>query len=142
MGWWWNLNRSKSDCSIRPPGLCLGRPAERRGGAGGLAEGQVNADAIFYFSLPSTGSNYFTEPEKARAGYQRVFSKGFVRDYPLDIRHTSGGITDVLYNASVYKDEKGSVLGVFAAARDVTERKRFEREHGKGSRFTLVLEEK
>jgi len=68
-------------------------------------------------------SDYFTEPEKAREGYQQVFSQGFVRDYPLAIRHASGRITDVLYNASVYKDDKGNVRGVFAAARDVTERK-------------------
>src|SRR5207247_771567 len=65
-------------------------------------------------------SDYFVEQEKARAGYQKVFSEGLVRDYPLAIRHTSGWIMDVLYNASVYKDEKGNVLGVFAAARDVT----------------------
>lgn len=71
-------------------------------------------------------SNFFTEPDKAREGYQRVFSEGFVRDYPLAIRHTSGRVTEVLYNASVYRDDKGGVLGVFAAARDVTERKRFE----------------
>ena len=68
-------------------------------------------------------SDYFTEPEKAQEGYQQVFEKGFVADYPLTIRHTSGNLTDVLYNASVYKDDKGNVLGVFAAARDVTEQK-------------------
>lgn len=71
-------------------------------------------------------SNYFTEPDKAREGYQRVFAEGFVRDYPLAIRHISGRITDVLYNASVYKDNNGNVLGVFAAARDIAERKRVE----------------
>ncbi|HTG45860.1 MAG TPA: PAS domain S-box protein, partial [Verrucomicrobiae bacterium] len=71
-------------------------------------------------------SDYFTEPDKARAGYQKAFSEGLVRDYPLAIRHISGRVTDVLYNGSVYKDDKGKVLGVFAAARDVTERKRFE----------------
>src|SRR5579863_2556190 len=71
-------------------------------------------------------SDYFTEPDKAREGYQQVFSQGFVRDYPLAIRHSSGRVTDVLYNASVYKDDKGNVLGVFAAARDVTERKQAE----------------
>ena len=65
-------------------------------------------------------ANYFTEPEKAREGYRRVFSQGFVTDYPLTIRHVDGRPTDVLYNASVYKDAAGSVLGVFAAARDVT----------------------
>jgi len=73
-------------------------------------------------------SNYFTEPEKAREGYQQVFAKGFVTDYPLTIRHRNGRLTDVLYNASVYKDTRGNVLGVFAAARDVTARKRAEEE--------------
>jgi PAS domain S-box-containing protein len=72
-------------------------------------------------------ANYFTDPEQARAGYLQVFAKGFVTDYPLAIRHLSGKITDVLYNASIYRDDAGKVLGVFAAARDVTERKRFER---------------
>ena len=65
-------------------------------------------------------SDYFTEPEKAREGYQQVFEKGFVTDYPLTIRHKDGNLVDVLYNASVYKDIRGNVLGVFAAARDVT----------------------
>ncbi|AKB49849.1 sensory transduction histidine kinase [Methanosarcina barkeri str. Wiesmoor] len=71
-------------------------------------------------------SDYFTEPEKARAGYQQVFMQGEVRDYTLEIQHKDGHITPVLYNASVYKDENGKVMGVFAAARDITERKRAE----------------
>ncbi|MDP3506248.1 MAG: PAS domain S-box protein [Myxococcales bacterium] len=71
--------------------------------------------------------DYFTNPEEARAGYRRVFSEGLVRDYPLAVRHTNGRITDVLYNASVYKDEQGNVLGVFAAARDVTLQKQTSR---------------
>jgi len=71
-------------------------------------------------------SDYFTEPEKAREGYQQVFAEGFVTDYPLTIRHEDGHLTDVLYNASVYKDVQGNVLGVFAAARDITERKQAE----------------
>ena len=68
-------------------------------------------------------SDYFTEPEKARAGYRRVFSQGAVTDYPLTIRHRDGRLTDVLYNASVYRDLSGKVLGVFAAARDVTQQR-------------------
>lgn len=73
-------------------------------------------------------SNYFTDSEKARESYQQVFNEGAVTDYPLTIRHTDGRLIDVLYNASVYKDEKGRVLGVFAAARDVTAQKQAERE--------------
>ncbi len=68
-------------------------------------------------------SNYFTEPKKAQEGYLQVFEKGFVADYPLTIKHKNGNLTDVLYNASIYKDDKDNVLGVFAAARDVTEQK-------------------
>ena len=70
--------------------------------------------------------DYFTEPEKARAGYQQVFADGSVQDYPLAIRHSSGRLTEVLYNATVFRNQKGEAEGVFAAARDVTERKRAE----------------
>ena len=73
-------------------------------------------------------SIYFTEPEKARGGYQQVFAKGLVTDYALTIRHRGGRLTDVLYNASVYRDAGGKVLGVFAAARDVTAQKRAEEQ--------------
>ncbi|MGD0228847.1 MAG: PAS domain S-box protein [Syntrophorhabdales bacterium] len=69
---------------------------------------------------------YFTDPQKARTGYRTAFNEGLVRDYPLEIRHREGRITPVLYNASVYRDDAGSVIGVFAAARDVTERKNLE----------------
>lgn len=68
-------------------------------------------------------SIYFTEQEKAKQGYQQVFEKSFVADYPLTIKHKTGKLTDVLYNASVYKDDEGIVQGVFAAARDVTAQK-------------------
>ena len=65
-------------------------------------------------------SDYFTEPEKANQIYQRVFAEGMATDYPLTIRHRDGTLTKVLYNASVYRGAGGQVLGVFAAARDVT----------------------
>ena len=71
-------------------------------------------------------SDYFTEPGKARAGYQQAFLNGSVTDYSLSIRHADGHLTNVLYNASVYRNEAGEVLGVFAAARDVTGRNKAE----------------
>lgn len=78
--------------------------------------------------IGSNFSNYFTEPEKADEGYKLVFEKGMVRDYLLSIRNASGQITEVLYNASLYKNEAGEVQGIFAAARDVTQLRRIERE--------------
>ena len=73
-------------------------------------------------------TDYFTEPAKARAGYEQVYADGSVTDYPLTIRHKNGHLTEVLCNASLYKDAGGNVLGVVAAARDVTALKIAERK--------------
>ncbi len=78
-----------------------------------------------------TGSDffdYFTEPKSARGVYKEVFAKGSVADSPLTLRHKNGKLTDVLFNGSVYKDDKGNVLGVVIVARDVTEQKRITTE--------------
>jgi len=72
-------------------------------------------------------SDFFTEPEKARTVYQKVFEWGFVKDYPLAIRSMSGRITAVLYNAVLFKNESGVIQGVFASARDMTELIKAER---------------
>jgi PAS domain S-box-containing protein len=71
-------------------------------------------------------ATYFAEPDKAREGYRGVFERGFVTDYPLTLRHAAGELTHVLYNAAVYRDVEGKVLGVFAAARDVTAQRQAE----------------
>jgi PAS domain S-box-containing protein len=71
-------------------------------------------------------ADYFTEPDRARAAYQKVFREGEVRDYELALCHKDGSIRPVLYNATVYRDPAGAVVGVFAAAHDITERKRAE----------------
>jgi len=73
-------------------------------------------------------SDYFTDPEQARRGYEKVFSEQQVRDYPLVVRNVDGSTTDVLYNATLYHDDKGATAGVFAAARDVTELNRAHEE--------------
>lgn len=83
--------------------------------------------------------DYFTEPHKAEEAYQKAFYKGVVRNYPLSIRHVSGKITDVLYNATVYKDENGVVQGVFASIRDITERKQAEEELKRQQAYTRSL---
>jgi PAS domain S-box-containing protein len=92
-------------------------------------EGAVRVTGVPRERLVGTDfSDYFAEPEKARAGYQQVFTTGFVTDYPLTMRHKDGMQTNVLYTASLYKDVRGNVLGVFAAARDVTAQRKAEAE--------------
>lgn len=73
-------------------------------------------------------SSYFTEHDKAQKGYKKAFQEGSVRNYPLEIQNKNGKSAPVLYNATTYKDESGKVIGVFAAARDVTELKKAEDE--------------
>jgi len=92
-------------------------------------EATVKATGVSREELVGTNfSSYFTEPENAEQGYRQVFAEGYATDYPLTIRRRDGHMIDVLYNASLYKDAHGSVLGAFAAARDVTAQKQAEAE--------------
>ncbi len=70
--------------------------------------------------------NYFTDPDRAEAGIKRVLSGSKVTDYELTARARDGKETMVSYNATTFHDRDRKLQGVFAAARDVTERKRFE----------------
>jgi len=70
--------------------------------------------------------NYFTDPERAEAGIMRVLSEKKVTDYELTASARDGKRTVVSYNATTFYDRDHGLQGVFAAARDVTERKRFE----------------
>ncbi|MEK7432253.1 MAG: PAS domain S-box protein [Cyanobacteriota bacterium] len=87
-----------------------------------------NATGLLRNSLIGTYfSDYFTEPEKAKIAYREVFEQNLVKDFPLTIRHISNKFIHVLYNSSLYRNEQGEILGVFAAARDITERKEAEK---------------
>ncbi len=73
-------------------------------------------------------ADYFSDPEKARLGYKQVFQESFVKNYELVIQHKNGWLTPVMYNASLYRDDSGKIIGIFAAARDISDRKRAEEE--------------
>jgi PAS domain S-box-containing protein len=70
--------------------------------------------------------NYFTEPERAEAAIKLVLSERKVTNYELTARARDGKETVVSYNAAILYDRDRRLQGVFAAARDVTELKRFE----------------
>ncbi len=92
-------------------------------------EASIRVTGVSRESIIGTNfSTYFTDPEKAQAGYEQAFEKGYVKDYALTIKHHNGRLTSVLYNASVYKDKDGNVLGVFASARDVTHQTKIQEE--------------
>jgi hypothetical protein len=80
---------------------------------------KFNRNRLFYL---------FYRTRRARQAYIQVFEQSFfVSDYALDDKILNGKLTDVLYNASVYKDDKGEVLGVFAAAQRCDHTKYFIR---------------
>src|SRR5690349_9474368 len=70
--------------------------------------------------------NYFTDPDRAEAGINRVLTEGKVTNYELTASARDGKTTVVSYNATTFHDRDRRLEGVFAAARDVTELKRFE----------------
>ena len=72
--------------------------------------------------------SYFTDPERAEAGIRRVLSEKKVTDYELTACALDGKLTVVSYNATTFYDRGRTLQGVFAAARDITERKAVEAE--------------
>jgi PAS domain S-box-containing protein len=78
--------------------------------------------------IGSDFSAHFTDPEAARAGCRETLAHGAVTDYPLTVRSRDGRETPVNYNATVYRDARGAVVGVLAVARDVTAQRRMEAE--------------
>jgi hypothetical protein len=115
-------NRSLIEASLDP--LVTISPEGR---ISDVNEATVRATGVQREALIGTDfSRYFTEPDRAKAGYETVFREGTMQDYALEIRHADGRVTPVLYNASVFRDEVGMVNGAFAAARDITRTKRAE----------------
>ena len=73
-------------------------------------------------------TDYFTEPERAHAGVKETFEKGVVTEYALTLVSRTRRLLQVSFNASVFKDADGSVRGIFASARDITDRVRLEEQ--------------
>jgi PAS domain S-box-containing protein len=70
--------------------------------------------------------NYFTDTQRAEAAITRVLREGKVTNYELTARARDGKQTVVSYNATTFHDRNRNLQGVFAAARDITDRKQFE----------------
>ena len=67
--------------------------------------------------------DFFTDPQKARDVCKEVFTYGSIADSSLTFSQKAGKLTDVLFNGSVYRDDKGVVVGAVVVARDIAEQK-------------------
>src|SRR6476619_7569320 len=83
--------------------------------------------------------DYFTNPERAEAGIKLVLGESKLTDYELTARARDGKETVVSYNATTFHDRDRKLQGVFAAARDVTERKRYEQSLQQANRAKSVF---
>ena len=73
-------------------------------------------------------ADYFSEPDRARAGVEKTFAEGFVTEYLLTLVARTRRQLQVSFNASVFESEDGGVRGIFASARDITDRVRLEEQ--------------
>ncbi len=83
--------------------------------------------------------DYFTDPQRAEAGIKLVLGESKLTDYELTARARDGTETVVSYNATTFHDRDRKLQGVFAAARDVTERKRYEQSLQQANRAKSVF---
>jgi len=67
--------------------------------------------------------HYFTDPDRAQAGIDKVLRETKVTNYELVALNSNGVQMLVSYSASTFYDRDRQLLGVFAAARDITDRK-------------------
>jgi PAS domain S-box-containing protein len=70
--------------------------------------------------------NYFTDSGRAEASIKQVLREKKITNYELTACARDGKTTVVSYNATTFYDRDRKLQGVFAAARDVTERKRLD----------------
>ncbi len=89
--------------------------------------------------IGSRFGDQFTDPARATAAIARTLQDGFVADYELEIEPKSGPARTVALNASVFKDPRGRVKGIFASARDVTEPRRLREQLGETQLYTRSL---
>jgi len=90
---------------------------------------QATIDIVGVEREKLTGTNflsYFTDPQKAKAVYEKIFAENSVTDYPLILVNSEGQLIDVIFNGSIYKNDSGIVQGVVVVARDVTEKNKIK----------------
>ncbi len=83
-------------------------------------------------------ADYFTQPDKARLGYDIALQKGVIRNYELEIKGKKEINIPILYNASVYLNDIGESIGVFAIVHDITELKNLQEDLIKSTKFNII----
>lgn len=67
--------------------------------------------------IGSPFKGFFDDPQRAVDGVELAFSSGEVRNYEMNLLTAAGAKVAVSFNATLYRDSRGTVQGVFAIAR-------------------------
>jgi diguanylate cyclase (GGDEF)-like protein/PAS domain S-box-containing protein len=103
----------------------------------------VNRASEELFGVPrdqligTMGHLLFTDPQHFLDGIKLILDQGFVRDYRLSVKHSSGRMIDVSYNADVYRNSQGKIEGIITSGRDITEQLRQDAEL---ARLAVIVE--
>src|SRR5438445_2768925 len=89
--------------------------------------------------IGSPFSQYFTDPKRASEGVRLTLDKGAVTSYELTLRSKGGSESLVSFNAAVFRDPSGSVRGIFASARDITDQARLQSQLGEERTYNRGL---
>jgi PAS domain S-box-containing protein len=81
----------------------------------------------------------FTDRDRARTGVRKTFEEGVVTNYELVVRAKTGRQVPVSFNAGVFQDAGGTVVGILAAARDITQQKQIEQQLREQQSYTRGL---
>src|SRR4029079_16797151 len=84
-------------------------------------------------------ADHFVDAERATAGVNETFDRGVVTDYVLTLATREGKQIQVSFNASIFKDQSGSVRGIFASARDITDQARLQSQLGEERAYNRGL---
>jgi diguanylate cyclase (GGDEF)-like protein/PAS domain S-box-containing protein len=68
----------------------------------------------------------FNQTEQVQEVLERVFLEREVRDCSWTMVHESGSVTEVICNATLFRDESGKVLGAFFVLRDATDLRQYQ----------------
>lgn len=70
----------------------------------------------------------FWDPADAASVFETIRKKGFVKDNEVKMKDMQGSQMDVLITANLWMDEKGYPCGFEGTLRDITDKRRFEKQ--------------
>ncbi len=83
-------------------------------------------------------AEFYAYPEKRQFFLEELSNKNKLTNYEIEMRRSDGSMIIVSTNSQFYLDKNGEIIGVEGSCRDITERKKMEKEHQKIEKLESV----